>query len=200
MFRKNFYDELQRIPTEAISEQLIQENLPPGSPSIKTPGSHYQPSLYESASARKRSESIHKPQRPPFIIPPLQLGRTDLDPSPVSPQTQSALASDQTLAPQSSKQTPLQKHLAHLARYGMNAVSSGPGERSLAGNSDSQSGGSPRGSFVNVGNQVIDAAVSGVSLVSASNQGSLNSNSLKSRFSRFGSFNFGRREGDRAGH
>jgi dedicator of cytokinesis protein 3 len=194
MFRKNFYDELQRLPTDALSEQMAHETITSRAPSIMTPGSHYQPSLYESASARKKTESM-KPQRPPFIIPPLQLGRTDLDPSPVSPTlTHAPSVSEQSLLRQSSKQTPLQKHLAHLARYGMGAVSSGPGDRSLAGGSESpQSGGSPRGSFVNVGGHV-DAAASGVSLV-ASTQGSLNSHNLKSRFSRFGSFNFGRREG-----
>jgi dedicator of cytokinesis protein 3 len=85
----------------------------------------------------------------------------------------------------SAKQTPLQRHLAHLARHGITGVASGPKEN---GGSDSVSIDSPRESFVNVGNGIITAP-SGASVVS--NLGSIGS--LKGRFSRLGSISFSRR-------
>ncbi|KNZ80427.1 Dedicator of cytokinesis protein 3 [Termitomyces sp. J132] len=95
-----------------------------------------------------------------------------------------------------SDSTPLQRGLAHLARHGIHGVSSAPGEN---GGSDSLSVESPRNSnsFVNVGNPIHSSAggaqMSGIS-VAPSHVGSLGSfGSLKGRFSRLGSLNFGRR-------
>lgn len=87
------------------------------------------------------------------------------------------------------RQTPLQRHLAHLARHGFNGVSSGPGDN---GGSDSLSEESPRNSVVTVGNAPA-ATMSGAASVTTSTLGSIGS--IKGRFSKLGSLNFGRRDG-----
>ncbi|KXN90212.1 Dedicator of cytokinesis protein 3 [Leucoagaricus sp. SymC.cos] len=95
--------------------------------------------------------------------------------------------------PNSKQQTPLQRHLAHLARHGITGVASAPGD--MVG-SDSMSVDSPRNSFINVGNgnnaiQSTSAPqVSGAS-VAPSFMGSVGSFSLRTRLSRFGSITFG---------
>ena len=197
MFRKNFQDEIHRLNDDEILDDGEPGTAIDGHSIRKSMSSHYQQSLHDAAgSRRKPSQSVVKAQRSPFVIPPLQLGRTSLDPSPVSPVPRSSRSNSITSIGKisGSKQTPLQKHLAQLARYGMNAVSSGPGDRSINGNSDTQSeGGSPRNSIGNASEPALGAAISGVSLA-ASHQGSVNSHQLRGRFSRFGSgFNFGQR-------
>jgi dedicator of cytokinesis protein 3 len=198
MFRKNFQDEIQRLNDDEILDDAEPGTMIDGHSVRKSVSSHYQQSLHDAAGSRRKGSQVPtKTQRSPFVIPPLQLGRTELDPSPVSPVPRSSRPNSITSIPKvsGSKQTPLQKHLAQLARYGMNAVSSGPGDRSINGNSDTQSDpGSPRNSIENASEPVLGAAaISGVSLA-ASHQGSVNSHQLRGRFSRFGSgFNFGQR-------
>ncbi|KAF6760011.1 cytoplasmic protein [Ephemerocybe angulata] len=106
-----------------------------------------------------------------------------------------------------AKQTPLQRHLAHLTKHGINAVASSPGE--IPGNGvDSSPTESPHNSFVNVGNgsgsilhtqsgtSGSGAASSAATSTAGSYMGSIGSfGSLRGRFSRFGSLNFGRRNG-----
>ena len=118
------------------------------------------------------------------MTPPLE--------SPVSPVTG---GNGDNLSPTPSKQTPLQRHLAHLAKHGINGLSSAPGEF-ISG--DSLSAESPHNSFVNVGNGIHGspaAQMSGAS-VATSYMGSMGSfGSIKGRFSRLGSINFGRGKG-----
>lgn len=197
MFRKNFPDEIHRIQAEDTLGDIDTGTLHDGQSIRKSVSSHYQSSLHNAAGTRRKAAQTVKTQRSPFVIPPLQLGRTDLDPSPISPVPRSSRSNSTTSLPRTSgsKQTPLQKHLAQLARYGMNAVSSGPGDRSINGNSDTQSeGGSPRNSM-NASEPALAAAVSGVSLPQSHN-GSVNSHQLRGRFTRFGTgFNFARKDG-----
>ncbi|KAG6820881.1 hypothetical protein H0H93_010225 [Arthromyces matolae] len=176
-FKKNFREEIRRLAvlSESMSDSMQSH-----------PSSIYQQSLYEQSLQRTYSDSSTTRG-----LPPLQVGRP-MSPSsyqPVSPATAKN-------PPLHTKQTPLQRHLAHLARHGINGVSSAPGE---TGGSDSLSIESPRNSFVNVGNAVnsptgaAQMSQSGAS-VAPSHGGSLGSfGSLKGRFSRFGSLNFGRR-------
>jgi len=172
-FHKNFHDEIQRLTVDGTLNHLT--NQLPGT-------SQYQPSLYEQPS-HKRSISTTSTTRP------LQVGRQYMTPPPLSPlSTRGAILTSEI--PAGSKQTPLQRHLAHLARHGINGVSSGPGD---IGDTVSISAGSPHDSFVNVVNGVPAAALSNAS-VANSNLGS--AGSLKGRFSRFGSLNFGRRHGN----
>ncbi|KAI0063692.1 hypothetical protein BV25DRAFT_405860 [Artomyces pyxidatus] len=174
-FRKNFHEEIQRLDGPADRADAPLSPLPP-------PGaSQYAPSVNEGSSLGP-SQSSASTTRQPFVIPPLQLGNPVVTP-PVSP------TGGHFSAGTGGGKTPLQRHLAHLARHGMNGVSSGPGEGGGVARSDSLSGGSPHGSFVNVtGTAGPVAGASGASVV-----GSIGG-SLKGRFSRFGSLNFGRRE------
>ena len=177
-FRKNFRDEFRRLGIETMSnsDQITV------SASVKSETSPNQPSAYEPSLKRSLSStSTSRPAPPPL----LQLGRPVLTPPPLSPQS----PPDSDL-PGSSK-TPLQRHLAHLARHGINGVTSGPKDN---GGSDSVSAESPQESFVNVGNGVhgVSASqVSGTSVVTSIRS----MGSIKGRFSRFGSLNFGRRRG-----
>lgn len=180
-FKKNFRDEIRRLGVEEISMTI--------SPSLRSPDatapSQYQSSMYEQSLTRSMSTS--STARAPFVMPPLQLGRSVMTPPPLSPQSPNVDAAPPP------RQTPLQRHLAHLARHGINGVSSAPGDN---GGSDSLSAGSPHDSFVNVGNGLhgISAAQKSGASVNTSNMGSVRSlGSLKGRFSRFGSLNFGKR-------
>lgn len=188
-YKKNFRDEIRRLAVDSDSITVSTHNFMPSSSSSM--------SAYEQSVKRSMSTS----STPRFQIPPLNVGRSILTPtleSPVSPTTSSIHhnhSATNGASSSSSKQTPLQRHLAHLARHGINGVSSAPGD--MAG-TDSVSVESPRNSFVNVaGSNGIHSSsagqVSGTS-VAASYMGSMGSfGSLKGRFSRFGSLNFGRR-------
>ncbi|THH15128.1 hypothetical protein EW146_g5303 [Bondarzewia mesenterica] len=163
-FTKNFQEEIQRFPGASL----------------------YAPSMNDTVSLQ-HSVSSSSTTRPPFVIPPLQLGRPVITPPPSSPNGTSGTLSDLNLISATSKQTPLQRHLAHLARHGMNGVSSGPGDG--GGGSDSISAGSPQGSLVNV----VGVGGQPVATSSGSIIGSVGG-SLKGRFSRLGSLNFGRKD------
>ncbi|KAF7376035.1 hypothetical protein MSAN_00018300 [Mycena sanguinolenta] len=180
-FKKNFRDEIRRLGLETAPDP-ISPSLGPRATS-QYPPSAYEQSLKQSMAS---SASTTRP-RVPFFIPPLQLGRSVLGTPPLSPR--SPMSPPDALPP--VKQTPLQRHLAHLARHGINGVSSAPGD--TAG-SDSLSAESPHNSFVNVGNgvhAVPGAKMSGASVATSKSFTSFGS--LKGRFSRFGSLNFGRR-------
>ena len=177
-FHKNFHEEIQRLSLEIPAERGTASSLRP-------PDASYAPSLVEATSIIPSRSSVST-TRAPFIIPPLQLPVPHI----TSPQSPIASFSSSTVQP-----TRLQKHIAHLARHGMNAVASSPGEGIDSGvppRSDSLSVGSPHGSFVNVtGNAGHSASAgnSGASLLGSK------TGSLKGRFSRFGSLSFGRRDG-----
>ncbi|KAG6857267.1 hypothetical protein H0H87_007100 [Tephrocybe sp. NHM501043] len=181
-FKKNFREEVRRLAADNVSESIST------SAQSHQASSSYQASLYEPLQRTYSTSSTTRAAN--YNLPPLQLGQPSGSASsypPVSPTSTKNL-------PSHLKQTPLQRALAHLARHGINGVSSAPGEN---GGSDSLSVESPRNSFVNVGNAIHSSAggaqTSGVS-VAPSHVGSLGSfGSLKGRFSRFGSLSFGRR-------
>jgi dedicator of cytokinesis protein 3 len=145
--------------------------------------------MESSGSAAEKPLQNSSSNRAPFTIPPLRSVRLE---SPSSSHSKSSRAVTAAENGASTKQTPLQRHLAHLARHGINGVSSAPGDQ---GN-DSTSASSPRESLVNVNSEGLNATptigFSGASLASTSNLVSL-SGSIKGRLSRFGSLNFGRR-------
>ncbi|KAF8894918.1 cytoplasmic protein [Gymnopilus junonius] len=173
-FKKNFRDEIRRLVVDSDSITVSTSRS-----QHMTSASQYPSSAYESSI--KRSLSSSSTAR--FQIPPLNVGRSILTPTLESP-----------LNP-GGKQTILQRHLAHLARHGINGVSSAPGD--MAG-TDSLSAESPHNSFVNVSNGIhgTSAAQASGASVATSYMGSMGSfGSLKGRFSRFGSLNFGRRGG-----
>ncbi|KAJ7675067.1 cytoplasmic protein [Mycena rosella] len=178
-FKKNFRDEIRRLGLDTIPDPI--------SPSLGPRlASQYQTSAYEQSMKRSMSTVSTTRPRVPFFIPPLQLGRPVMSPPPMSPRSPISPPD----APPPVKQTPLQRHLAHLARHGINGVSSAPGD---TGGSDSLSAESPHNSFVNVGNgvhAVPGAKMSGASVATSKSFTSFGS--LKGRFSRFGSLNFRR--------
>ena len=127
-------------------------------------------------------------RRPMNAVVPVQAGPAITQMSPVQPRLQK---NDAQSTPDftSTKQTPLQRHLAHLARHGFNGVSSGPAD---AANSDTISEGSPRDSFANGSTMAPLTTLSGAGSTTTSTMGSIGS--IKGRFSKFGSLNFARRE------
>ncbi|TRM69677.1 hypothetical protein BD626DRAFT_590586 [Schizophyllum amplum] len=178
-FRRNYSDDIQRLGLDSTPAAARRE------PSLDLRQGAYEQSLRPSTSTVSTMRA--------FVIPPLNLGRPLV--SPISPVTStfSPVGSGTSSQP-ADKQTPLQKHLAHLARHGIQGVSSGAGDvttNAMFSNESLQT------SFVNVASTVSHSAAqgaqnSGVSVI-ASTMGSRSFSSLKGKFSRLGSLNFGRR-------
>lgn len=187
-FKKNFRDEIRRLAVDGMSDSITVSTIS-RSNNMTSSSTLYPSSSYEQSVKRSVSSSSTSTTR--FVIPPLNVGRsfTNLTPPLESPVSPGGSGNNHP----SAKQTPLQRHLAHLARHGINGVSSAPGDM---GGTDSLSTESPHNSFVNVGNGIhgnSGAQQSGASVVT-SYIGSMGSfGSLKGRFSRFGSLSFGRK-------
>jgi dedicator of cytokinesis protein 3 len=210
-FRKNFRDEIRKLVVDDGTDSLMSPNGPQRFPDGPyTPSTPYD--TYPGSVSLSRSFSTSSSQRNnTYVIPPLQLGKNTLTPPPGSPAGAAhnilGSGSSQQLPP--TKQTPLQRHLAHLTKHGINAVSSSPGQ--MPADDGSSPTESPHNSFVNVGNgssngiqgTLIGGAhsttqvSSGATSTAGSYMGSIGSfGSLRGRFSRFGSLNFGRRNGN----
>ncbi|KAF9451260.1 hypothetical protein P691DRAFT_796987 [Macrolepiota fuliginosa MF-IS2] len=174
-FKRNFREEIRRLAVD------VPEST---SPIMRSPA-------YQFPSPQ--GVLVGDPNR--FVISPLQVVGPILTPSPLSPQSPASTSNATLPLPNTKQQTPLQRHLAHLARHGITGVASAPGDMV---SSDSMSVESPRNSFINVGNNTnaiqssSTAQVSGTS-VAPSYIGSIGSFSLKGRLSRFGSLTFGGR-------
>ena len=196
-FRKNFRDEIRRLAADGMSDSITVSTR-----SAAVAASSYAASAYEPSAKRSASSSTSTAR---FVIPPLNVGRgfsmTPPLESPVSPGAGSSMHHGATgggggagggsgggVGGAGAGRTPLQRHLAHLARHGMNGVSSAPGEGGTG--SDSVSAGSPQGSLLNV----VGVGGHPVAASSGSIIGSVGG-SLRGRFSRLGSLNFGRKEG-----
>ncbi|KAJ2936556.1 hypothetical protein H1R20_g537, partial [Candolleomyces eurysporus] len=185
-FRKNFREEIRRLAVDDGTDSLV-------SPIARSNDAY--PTGYEGSLVRSQSSS--STARAQFMIPPLQLGRPVLTPPLESPSSPSYL---HTATP--AKQTPLQRHLAHLAKHGINAVASAPGDIPA---SDSISTESPHNSIVNVvggtstNHQKNGSIHPSATSTAGSYMGSIGSfGSLRGRFSRFGSLNFGRRNNNQS--
>lgn len=190
-FRRHFRDEIRRLAvddnmSDSISN-LSRTQLHSVLPSSTTTG-YYETSSYEQSL--KRSGSSASTAR--FgTIPPIQVSHSldilpSLLPTPITGDSPS-MANNDGLG-LASKQTPLQRHLAHLARHGINGVSSAPENPATT----SLSTGSPHNSFVHVGHPAGSSLAGGAQTSgasgSASYMGSLHSfGSIKGRLSRFGS-------------
>jgi dedicator of cytokinesis protein 3 len=175
-FRKNFEEEMLRLSFDAPTERGVAPS------SLHPDATSYAPSLADAISINQSSSSV---TRAPFAIPSPPVPALHITP----PQSPSASFAGSTV----QQPTRLQKHIAHLARHGMNAVASGPGEGADGYHrTDSLSIGSPQGSFVNVTGT---AGPSVTNAGTASIAGSKSAGSLKGRFSRLGSLSFGRRDG-----
>jgi dedicator of cytokinesis protein 3 len=175
-FRKNFHDEMRRLAMDGLSDYAVSNRSTQQSATGSS--SQYVSSSYEQSV--KRSVSSVSTTR--FPLPSINVGRVFT----VTPPLQSPIIETNP----SSKQTPLQRHLAHLAKHGMNGVSASLGENAPI----SPSTESVRNSFVHVGASSTSTAhqPSGVS-AAASYMGSFQS--FGSRLSRLGSLRvtFGRK-------
>lgn len=172
LFQKNFSEEIIRLPLESAVE--VRDFTRSASPSLNTPTS------LRNNLLRKRSESSFP--EPSGISSPTQAGKTTPGLTPISPTASYNLLNG-TDSSGRRQQTPLQKHLAHLARYGMTGVSSGPGDRQPLTGSDGHSASSLRESSVNLNG---GPTHSGVSLSHSA------SGSLRTALRKFGSLNLGR--------
>jgi dedicator of cytokinesis protein 3 len=184
-FRKNFHDEMRRLAMDGLSDYAVSNRSTLHSAAATS--SQYVSSSYEQSL--KRSVSSVSTTR--FALPSINVGRpvditTALQTPPADP------LNGTTVTDSSSKQTPLQRHLAQLARHGMNGVSA-----SLVDNSaTSPSTESPHNSFVHVGSSSVSTAHQPSGASGTSYMGSLQSfGSIKGRLSRFGSLSlpFGRK-------
>lgn len=223
-FRKNFPDEIRRLD---MGSSPVPSSISPSSvyPNHRLGSLAHLHERNRSEISNVTSGTL--PPRREAYLPPLQLGRSVITPPPASPRslrTQTAVdgmpsgsGSGMTSSAASvhghnnganagsrpPKQTLLQRNLAHLARHGFPGVSLGPGLGSesahtltgtIAG-SGSLSAGSPQGSFVNVGSTLPPPSTIASGGASMATSGI--SATIKGRFSRLGSLNFGRsgREG-----
>lgn len=149
--------------------------------------SQYVSSSYEQSL--KRSVSSASTTR--FALPSINVGRSFTATPPLQTPTTDAPNGHGVTGPL-SKQTPLQRHLAQLAKHGMNGVSASLGDNSAT----SPSTESPHNSFVHVGSSSVSMAHQPSGASAASYMGSLQSfGSIKGRLSRFGSLSltFGRK-------
>ncbi|KIJ49358.1 hypothetical protein M422DRAFT_161378 [Sphaerobolus stellatus SS14] len=149
-FHKNFSEEILRIPLESIAEDTRN-----------TLTSSHAEAQMQSRTSFQSTSLGHKQSISSFADrtytspPPLQVGNTSTsgDIPPLSPFPYNYAGNP--FGPTSTNrqnQTPLQRHLADLARYGMTGVSSGLGDRHRGIGSDGHSASSQRDSSVNLVN------------------------------------------------
>lgn len=163
LFRKNFPEEIGRIGAQGGFE-----DVPPQSYARVND----QSSLHENASLQRSLSSSGQSN-----LPALSLS-TAIPPQPISPFAPSFDI------PSPVKRTPLQLHAAHVARHGINGVSTGWRQDPVGSEAGT---GSPRNSMITVGNGQSVTSPSGASIVTST------VGSIKGRFSRFGSLRSGRR-------
>lgn len=177
-FRKNFYDEIQRVGMDTQSDL---DSIAPSQSFANQVSSQYPRSLYGDSS--KVSLSSGATNRPDVMISSAH-DRVPLSPSPFTPSLHS-MKSSQTENTSDhgsiTKATPLKRTLAHLARHGLNGIA--PTGNTIP--ADTASVVTPTAtSFINVG-----APAPQLQPVQST------PTSLKGRLSRLGSLSFGRREG-----
>lgn len=199
-FRTNFHDEIQRLPPEPQPE-LDEEINGQGQTTVR--------SGYEGAedwAGRLRSNSTTIPingtsvQQIPttmigqqsFYIPPLAFGQVPGAGIPAPPPTPGG---SRFYHEPGQNQTPLQRNLARLTKYGMSSITSGPGDRSeraertVASEIDGTSQG---GSILNVGTGMAPMSSRASVQATARDVASTISAAAKSRISRMGSFSWRR--------
>ncbi|KAI0812456.1 cytoplasmic protein [Irpex lacteus] len=175
-FKKNFHEEIQRLAMDSMTRDAFVYAR------AQNTTAHYQvqPEQHSIDYSVQESVSSHKP-------PPLDLRRTvSNDTSAAAPGRENGALLPDGIPP--PKQTPLQKSLAHLARHGVHGVASSPRD-TLGSDFDDNA---PHDYLANGSGGPI-THLSGSASVTTSTIGSIGS--LKGRLSRFGSLNFGRRDG-----
>ncbi|KAI0700925.1 cytoplasmic protein [Cytidiella melzeri] len=176
-FKKNFHEEIQRLAMDSPSRDAFVSARVHHALDT-TAQFQVQPEQHSVDYSVQESSSLRRP-------PPLDLRRTISNgASTVAPTIprENGRASMEGIPP--PKQTPLQKSLAHLARHGVHGVASSPRDTMGSDFEDAPHEYLANGSGGPITNIVGSAA---------STVGSMGS--LKGRFSRLGSLNFGRRDG-----
>ena len=183
-FRKNFQEEIQRLAVDTHPRDGFIANRP-----MQATGTSLQHNVLSDQFSINNSlqESTTSTRQPHALASPLDLRRTASTAASISPHPREngQLSAESVLPP---RQTPLQRGLAHLARHGVNGVASGPRDTI---NSDIDDNSSPHNSFINGSSAPIPNLSGAVSINNS--LGSIGS--LRGRFSKFGSLNFGRRDG-----
>ncbi|KAH8828153.1 hypothetical protein DL96DRAFT_1602008 [Flagelloscypha sp. PMI_526] len=188
-----FHRTLEKFFERNFKEEILRLDL-----DISASPSAASPVRVNGVVSQNFSGAREDRQLAPLTIPPLQLGRPELM-SPSSPRSPGG-SRPQSEMPQTAK-TPLQRHLAHLARHGINAISAAPGEGIGAGSDSVSVNESPHTSFVNVQNgngtsgsinNIKSAPMHSAASITTSALGS-SLGSLKDRLSRFGSLHSWRR-------
>lgn len=166
LFRKSFSEEVGRIGAQGGFEEVPPRSYTRVNDQSSVPENA---SLQTSLSSSGQSASV----------PALSLS-TAIPPQPVSPFAPSSGVE----APSPAKLTPLQLHAAHVARHGINGVSSGWRQDTMGSEADTLS---HRNSLITVGNAASLTSPSGASIVMST------VGSIKGRFTRFGSLRSGRK-------
>ena len=204
-FRTNFHDEIQRLPTDASAD--LDPDIVAKSQSRLSRSGYEGGGIGEWGESRVRANSIALSVngtsgsqgmttlvgQGSFMIPPLAFGQVPGAGIPGPPPTPGG---SRFLAEPPRQQTPLQRNLARLTRYGMSSITSGPGDRpsmpdrNIASDVDATS---QQGSMINVGNGPGLAGSSRASVqATARDVASTISAAAKSRISRMGSFSWRR--------
>jgi dedicator of cytokinesis protein 3 len=175
-FRKNFAPEIRTLGSDGLWDTDYAHSISPSTASTQEVSPIYPPYDKQSISS----------SRTPFLLPPIQLGRPGMSLPARSFSLRSPRLSIQESIPEGSatvpRSNPLKRQLQHLARHGINGVSSGPASpvSETVRSPDSPSS----GSLINV-----MPTHPGPSAPSFSGP-----SSLKSRLSRLGSLRLGRRD------
>lgn len=186
-FRRNFQEEIQRLAVEFHHDA----NSISSRPTQNTVLQSYQSSLQDHGGYERSVPDSLSSNRPNFAMTPLDVGRPAVETTSLSPVSvrENVLTSADGVTSPGQQQSLLQRHMAHLTRHGFNGVASGPRERAA---SDSFSEIFPHESFTNGHN--IPLNMTSAASITTSTMGSIGG-SIRGRISKFGSLNFGRRDG-----
>lgn len=200
-FRTNFHDEIQRLPTETSS--ILEEDVSAAEQgSLSRAAYDGVVGIGDWSDGNLRTNSISNGSanqhvatafvgQGAFMIPPLAFGQVPGAGVPPPPPTPGG---SHFLADSGRQQTPLQRNLARLTRYGMSSITSGPGDRpgqpdrTMTSEVDATS---QQGSMINVGATGVVNSSSRAS-VTARDVASTLSAAARSRISRMGSFSWRR--------
>jgi len=180
-FHKNFSEEILRLPLESVAED---RHLTDVMDAVSTNGSQLQ-SQTSFQGGLNHKQSVSSFPAPTYASPPpMQVGNGGGgDLPPLSPVPYNYPGNSFDLSSRRN-QTPLQRHLADLARYGMTGVSSGLGGGTNGMGSDGHSQSSLRdSSLVNLNGGA--PGNSGTSIAPSQGGGSQKNNAWVRRFGSF---------------
>lgn len=204
-FRTNYHDEIQRLPAETISEleedtsttgqTALSRNGYNGTNINEWPGHHVRSNSISTLGIGSQTATAVVGQAG-FTIPPLAFGQVPGAGIPPPPPTPGG---SRIFTENTRMQTPLQRNLARLTRYGMSSITSGPGDRPLQPERTAATteldATSQQGSTINVGHSHMNMAPASSRAsvqATARDVASSISAAAKSRISRMGSFSWRR--------